>query len=145
MTAPLPRDIARELPHAMIRLRARLRAESAPADRRWTWSQVTTLSRIGDEGPTTVSALAAAEHVRPQSMAETVAALLREGLIARGPDPTDGRKTLISMTAAGRKLLSAIPAIREAWLEEVIEQHLSPVERRTLAKAAEIMERLADC
>jgi DNA-binding MarR family transcriptional regulator len=144
MTAPLPRDLARLLPHAMTRLRARLRTESAPADRRWAWSQITTLSRIGEEGPTTVSALAAAEHVRPQSMAETVAALDREGLVARGPDPTDGRKTLISVTAAGRKLLSAIPAIREAWLEEAIEQHLSPAERRTLAKAAQIMERLAD-
>ncbi|WP_218156919.1 MarR family transcriptional regulator [Amycolatopsis saalfeldensis] len=79
----------------------RLRTESAPADRRWAWSQITTLSRIGEEGPTTVSALAAAEHVRPQSMAETVAALDREGLVARGPDPTDGRKTLISVTEGG--------------------------------------------
>jgi DNA-binding MarR family transcriptional regulator len=144
MTAPLPRDVARQLPHAMVRLRARLRTESAPADRRWTWSQLTTLRRIADDGPTTVSALAAAEHVRPQSMAATVAALLREGFVTRGPDPTDGRKTLISIAAAGRKLISTIPAIREAWLETVIEQHLSPAECRTLAKAAQIMERLAD-
>jgi DNA-binding MarR family transcriptional regulator len=128
----------------MVRLRARLRTESAPTDRRWTWSQITTLSRIAEEGSTTASALATAEHVRPQSMAETVAALLREGLVTREPDPTDGRKTLISMTEAGRELLSSIPAIREAWLEAAIERHLSPAERRTLADAARIMERLAD-
>lgn len=145
MTAPLPRDVARELPHAMVRLRARLRTESAPSDVRWTWSQITTLSRIADKGPTTVSALATAEHVRPQSMAETIAALQHEGFVSRRPDPTDGRKTLISITPAGRKLISSIRPIRIAWLEAAIEQHLSPAERRTLAKAAQIMQRLADC
>jgi DNA-binding MarR family transcriptional regulator len=143
-TTPLAGDVARRLPHAMVRLRARLRAESAPADRHWTWSQITTLSRIAEVGPTTVSALSAAEHVRPQSMAETVAALRREGFVSSGPDPTDGRKTLISITAEGQNLISTIPALRGAWLEATIEQHTSPAERRTLAKAAEIMERLAD-
>jgi DNA-binding MarR family transcriptional regulator len=128
----------------MARLRARLRAESAPDDRRWTWSQITTLARIADEGPTTVSALAVAEHVRPQSMAETVAALRREDFVTAGPDPTDGRKTLISITAEGRKLRDAIPEQRNAWLEAAVEQHTTPAERRTLAKAAAIMERLSD-
>ncbi|MGC0420193.1 MarR family winged helix-turn-helix transcriptional regulator [Embleya sp. AB8] len=144
MTTPLPGDVARLLPHAMVRLRARLRAESEPADRRWTWSQISTLGRVAADGPVTTSALAAAEHVRPQSMAETVAALLREGLVTRSADPTDGRKTLVSITDAGRELLSSIPAVREAWLETAIERHLSPTERRTLANAAQIMERLAD-
>jgi DNA-binding MarR family transcriptional regulator len=143
MTAPLPRDVARHLPRAMIRLRARLRTESAPAS--WTWSQLTTLSRIVKEGPTTVSALAASEHVRPQSMAETVAPLRQAGLVAARSDPTDGRKTLMSATSAGRKLVSNIGPIREAWLEAAIEQNLTPAERRTLLKAADIMQRLADC
>ena len=144
MTAPLPRDVARRLPRAMVRLRARLRTESAPADMPSTWSQVTTLSRIAKEGPRTVSALAASEHVRHQSMAETVAALRRAGLVAGKSDPTDGRKTLISITPAGRKLVSNINPMREAWLEAAIEQNLTPAERRTLLKAADIMERLAD-
>ena len=145
MTAPLPRDVARQLPHAMVRLRARLRAESTPRDMRWTWSQISTLNRIAEEGPTTVSSLAAAEHVRPQSMAETVAALRQAGLVAAKSDPTDGRKTLVSATSAGRKLISNITPVREAWLEAAIEQNLTPAERRTLLKAAFIMERLAEC
>jgi DNA-binding MarR family transcriptional regulator len=145
MTAPLPRDVARHLPRAMIRLRARLRTESAPGAMRWTWSQLTTLGRIAEEGPTTVSALAVSEHVRHQSMAETVAALRQAGLVAARSDPTDGRKTLVSATSAGRKLISTIGPAREAWLEAAIEQNLTPAERRTLLKAADIMERLADC
>jgi DNA-binding MarR family transcriptional regulator len=145
MTAPLSRDVARRLPRAMVRLRARLRAQSAPGDTRWTWSQLATLSRIAEEGPTTVSALAFAEHVRPQSMADTVAALRQEGLVTAKSDPTDGRKTLMSITASGRKLISTVHPIREAWLEAAIEKHLTPAERRTLLKAADIMESLADC
>jgi DNA-binding MarR family transcriptional regulator len=145
MTTADPRDAARLLGRAMIRLRARLRAESAPDDMRWSWSHVTTLHRIAEEGPTTVSALAFAEHVRPQSMAETVAALRQEGLVRAKSDPTDGRKTLMSITPPGRKLLSTISPVREAWLEAAIDKHLTPAERRTLLNAADIMERLADC
>ena len=145
MTAPLPGDVARNLPRAMVRLRARLRTESAPGAMRWTWSQLSTLGRIAEEGPTTVSALAASEHVRHQSMAETVAALRQAGLVVARSDPTDGRKTLMSVTSAGRKLISNIVPVREAWLEAAVEQNLTPAERRTLLKAADIMERLADC
>lgn len=145
MTAPAARDVARQLPQAMVRLRARLRAESEPAGHRWTWSQITTLGRIAREGSTTVSVLAAAEHVRPQSMAETVALLRRDGLIATTPDPSDGRKTLLAVTDAGRDLIESIPAIRETWLEGAVDRNLSATERQTLAQAAQIMERLADC
>src|ERR1700743_670250 len=114
MTEPHPREGGRRLCHALGRGLGRPRAESPPRDMRGTWAQLTTLHRIAAEGPTTVSALANAEHVRPQSMAETVAALRRDGLVAAKPDPTDGRKTLMSITAAGRKLSSSIGPIREA-------------------------------
>ena len=145
MAPALTRDVARRLPRAMVRLRARLRAESALGEMRCTWSQVSTLARIAEDGPATVSALAVAEHVRPQSMAETVAALRKAGLVAAKSDPTDGRKTLMSVTPTGRKLLSNIRTVREAWLEAAIEQNLTTAESRTLLKAADIMERLADC
>ncbi|MFF6958254.1 MarR family transcriptional regulator [Streptomyces sp. NPDC008317] len=135
---------AAELMKAMTRLRARLRAESATDDMRWTWSQITTLGRIVDEGPTTASDLAAAEHVRRQSMAETLAALRDGGLITSGKDPADGRKTLLHATAEGRALVETIPAVREAWLEAAVRDLLRADERRTLLKAAEIMNRLAD-
>jgi DNA-binding MarR family transcriptional regulator len=144
MTSTQGRDVARQLPKAMARLRARLRAESTPAQMRWTWAQLAALARLSDDGPMTVTALAAAEHVRYQSMTETITALKRQGLLTSGPDPSDGRKTLISATARGRKLATSIPATREAWLGAAAEQHLSPAEQLTLIQAAQIMERLAD-
>jgi DNA-binding MarR family transcriptional regulator len=145
MTPALARDVARRLPRAIVRLRARLRVESKLGDMRYTWSQVSTLGRLAEDGPATVSALAVAEHVRPQSMAETIAALRKAGLVAAKSDPTDGRKTLMSVTPTGRKLLSTIRPVREAWLEAAIQQNLTAAESRTLLKAADIMERLADC
>jgi DNA-binding MarR family transcriptional regulator len=135
---------ATELMKAMTRLRARLRSESAPTEMPWTWSQLTTLGRIVAEGPTTISELAHAEHVRRQSMAETVAALRAHDLITAAQDPDDGRKTLITATDEGRSLLATIPAAREAWLAAAIRKALGPGEEQALLKAAAIMNRIAD-
>lgn len=135
---------ATELMKAMTRLRARLRSESAPTEMAWTWSQLTTLGRIVAEGPTTISELAHAEHVRRQSMAETVAALRAHDLITAAQDPDDGRKTLITATGKGRSLLETIPAAREAWLAAAIRKALGPGEEQALLKAAAIINRIAD-
>jgi DNA-binding MarR family transcriptional regulator len=135
---------ATELMKAMTRLTARLRAESAPLDMPLTWSQITTLGRIVMDGPTTASALAQAEHVRRQSMAETLAALRSNDLITSDHDPTDGRKNLMSATPKGHTLSTTIPAVREAWLNVAIGELLQPGERQTLLKAAAVMKRIAD-
>ncbi|MGW7236437.1 MarR family winged helix-turn-helix transcriptional regulator [Streptomyces sp. NPDC054804] len=137
-------EVAAELMKAMTRLRARLRTESAPSDMRWSWSQLTTLGRIVEEGPVTASELAQAEHVRRQSMAETLASLRAGGLIASSKDPGDGRKTLIHATPEGRTLFGMIPVARATWLGAAIDAHLRPDERETLLKAAAIMNRIAD-
>ncbi|MFE2068456.1 MarR family winged helix-turn-helix transcriptional regulator [Streptomyces sp. NPDC059467] len=137
-------EVAAELMKAMTRLRARLRTESAPSDMRWSWSQLTTLARVVDEGPVTASELAQAEHVRRQSMAETLASLREGDLITTSRDPDDGRKTLIHATPGGRALIETIPAARVSWLGAVIEAHLRADERETLLKAAAIMNRIAD-
>jgi DNA-binding MarR family transcriptional regulator len=136
--------IAAELMTAMTRLRARLRSESTPNDMRWSWSQLAALGRIVTDGPTTTSDLAQAEHVRRQSMAETVAVLRADGLLDAQPDPTDGRKMLLVATRRGRDLLERIPAAREAWLSVTMDAILDRDEQRILHEAAAIMSRLAD-
>jgi len=137
-------ETAHAVMQAMARLRARLRLESLADELPLSWSQLATLVRIVDEGRTTTSELAQAEHVRRQSMAETVAALKNAGLVVTAPDPSDGRKALISATAEGRELRVSIPAARGAWLGAAIDAGLSVPERELLAAAARLMERLAD-
>ena len=73
---------ASELRLVLGQLVRRLRAEYA-----FPVAQASVLSRLDREGPQTASALATAERVRPQSMAQTLAELETAGLIERRPDP----------------------------------------------------------
>lgn len=127
-------ETATELMKAMTRLRARLRAESTPTEMSWSWSQLTTLARIVEDGPTTTSALAAAEHVRRQSMAQTVAGLREDGLVVAEPDPDDGRQTLLSATRDGHDLIAAIPVARTAWLDAAFEREARARRARPCAR-----------
>src|ERR1035438_2763939 len=61
-----------------------------------TPSQVSVLLRLEKDGAATVSGLARAEGMRPQSMSSIVASLEDAGLVSGIPDPNDGRKTLMS-------------------------------------------------
>ncbi|HEY1441352.1 MAG TPA: MarR family transcriptional regulator, partial [Mycobacterium sp.] len=92
---------ARDLRVVFSRLRRRLRNVGIGGD--LTPSQTAVLTRLWKEGASSASALAGAERVRPQSMATIVAALDQRGLIARTPDPEDGRRQVISLTEAGRE------------------------------------------
>ena len=133
-----------ELTLAMTRLRARLRSESRTADG-WTVSQLSALARIVREGPATASELATAEHVRPQSIAEIVAALKAGGLVAAAPDPSDGRKSLLRATPAGRKLVTSVLESREDWLARAIDAVVDDNHRRALTEAISLLNALAAC
>ncbi|MGH7861251.1 MAG: MarR family winged helix-turn-helix transcriptional regulator [Candidatus Dormibacteraceae bacterium] len=130
---------------ALTRLWARLRAESSAFATGWSIPQLSTLARIIDHGEITASALAQAEHVRPQSVAGTLGVLKASGLIASRQDPTDGRKLLIGATDDGRRLVKSISASREAWLTQVMEAVLDPDERRELKRAIDLLNRLSEC
>jgi DNA-binding MarR family transcriptional regulator len=134
-----------ELAMAMTRLRARLRVESASSAGKWNWSQLTVLHRIINEGPLTQSALATAEHIRSQSMAELLGPLKDDGLVTTKPDPGDGRKTLLLATVKGKRVAKDVAASREAWLVEAMDRFSTAAERRKLLDAIEVMNRIADC
>jgi DNA-binding MarR family transcriptional regulator len=138
-------EIATELTMAMTRLRARLRLESSAPVRSWTWSQLSTLRQIVKHGPTTAAALAQIEHVRPQSIAETLAALKADDLVTTAPDPADRRKSLISATARGRRVSDSVIEQREHWLTRALDAATSPAERQLLVDATAVLNRLADC
>ena len=128
---------ASELRIVLGQLIRRLRAEHT-----FSISQGVVLARLDREGPQTTSALAAAERVRPQSMAQTVAELQAAGLVSRTPDPTDGRRVLIELTANGRETLGADRRRREGWLAEAMAAELTPEEQETLIRAVPLLRRL---
>ncbi len=134
--------LARDLRVLLGKLKRRLREQTQWGD--LTWSQVSALSRIERDGPATVTTLARAEGMRPQSMGSNVAALQAAGLVSGAPDPNDGRQTLLSLTEACRNWVKAGRAAREDWLARAIQTNLAPAERDDLARAIALLKRLAD-
>lgn len=134
-TAQLASDLRVVLGQLMRRLRA---------EHRFSISHGAVLGRLDREGPRSVSDLAAAERVRPQSMAQTVGELETAGLVSRAPDPSDGRRALVDLTAEGRVVLRADRAQREGWLAEAISQDFSPREQAVLFEAVDLLRRLAE-
>ena len=136
-------DVARlaaDLRLTLGRLVRRARAESTllPV------GQTAVLGRLDREGPMTTSDLAAAERVRPQSMARTVALLQQERFIAAEPHPTDGRKTLLRIAPQGLETLAAQRQGREDWLAEALADELGVADRRAVRKAVALLDRLTD-
>ncbi|HEY1487006.1 MAG TPA: MarR family transcriptional regulator, partial [Micromonosporaceae bacterium] len=71
-------DVASELQVALARVIRRLRQGHIPGD--LTLSESSVLSRLDRNGPASPGELAADEHVRPQAMCATLAALERRQL-----------------------------------------------------------------
>jgi DNA-binding MarR family transcriptional regulator len=134
-----PALIASELRAVLGQLVRRLRAEH-----RFPLTHGSVLGRLDRSGPSGVSDLAAAERMRPQSMAQTVADLEDSGLVRRRPDPGDRRRTLVELTALGREALAEDRHHREGWLAQAIDSDLGEVEQETLRAAVELLRRLAD-
>jgi DNA-binding MarR family transcriptional regulator len=134
--------LAGDLRVVISQLRRRLREQSSIGD--LTWSQTSVLSRLEREGSATVSSLARAEGMRPQSMGATVSALEAAGLVNGSPDPEDGRQTILSLTPACREWIKAARAAKEDWLFRAIQSKLSPEEQGELAKGVELLKRLAE-
>jgi DNA-binding MarR family transcriptional regulator len=107
-----------------------------------TASQMAVLGRLYTDGPASTSDLAAAEHVRPQSMAATLSALEEHGMITREPDPTDGRRQLISLREAGLGSVRDSRKQRDEWLARALQERYSDRERSTIIEALALLERL---
>ena len=134
--------LAGELRVLTGRLKRRLREQASLGD--LTSSQTATLGRLYREGPATVTALAKAEGMRPQSMGAIVAALEAAGMVSGAPDPADGRQTILSLTDACRERIAAGRAAREDWLLRAIEAHLTPKEQAQVASAVALLKRLVE-
>jgi DNA-binding MarR family transcriptional regulator len=108
------------------------------------WSHIAALGRLDREGAATVSTLARAEGMRPQSMGANIAALEAAGMVSGAPDPADGRQTLWSLTDSCQAWIKAGRAARQDWLFRAIRAKLAPPEQHELANAIELLKRLVD-
>jgi DNA-binding MarR family transcriptional regulator len=109
-----------------------------------TSSQISVILRLEKDGAATVSSLARAEGMRPQSMSAIVTPLQESGLVSGAPDPSDGRQTLMSLTPKCLKWLQEGRAARQDWLATTISQKLSLHEQEKLQAALKLLTRLAE-
>ena len=137
-----PHKVAGELRVVLGQLQRRLRAQGDLGD--FTRSQLSVLARLERDGASTMTDLARAEGVRPQSMSATVAVLEGAGLITGEADPADGRKTLLSLTDNAREQFATGRLAREDWLFRAIRTEFAPVEQDALTTCLEVLRRLAN-
>ncbi|MCD2196255.1 MarR family winged helix-turn-helix transcriptional regulator [Actinomycetospora endophytica] len=133
-------EAARAVRVGLGRLRRRFRENYDRAE--LTASQTGLLSRLGREGPASASELAAAEGVRPQSVAMSVAALDERGLVTRTKDPHDGRRQVVTVSPAGRDFLESSRTAGEGWLAAALTERLTEAECATVVEAMALLERV---
>jgi DNA-binding MarR family transcriptional regulator len=138
----LARTLAAEIRAVYRKLKLRLREHGGGND--LTPSQASVLLRLEKDGSATVSSLARAEGMRPQSMSAIVTPLQESGLVSGAPDPSDGRQTLMSLTPKCLKWLQEGRAARQDWLTTTISQKLSVHEQEKLQAALELLTRLVE-
>ena len=124
--------------------RLRRRAVDLADTHELTPSQLSILSRLGKDGSASASDLAAAERIRPQSVAATLAVLEERGFVVRRPDPADGRRQLISLSRNGKAIFDDRRRRSEEWLARAMEERLTEAERRTVIEAAALLDRLIE-
>jgi DNA-binding MarR family transcriptional regulator len=134
------REVADRLHSAAIHLLRRVRVRDGEPG--LSPPRLSALSVVVVTGPISVGDLAAAEQVSSPTMTRLIDGLVRDGLVVREPHPDDGRSVHVRATATGKLVLTRGRAKR---LDElgVSLAALEPEELRTLARAAELMERVA--
>lgn len=130
---------ASQLRIATFRLARRMRTQRAIDS--MSDGQFAVLAALWTHGPHTLGELADRERVSAPSMNRTVNCLQDSGYIVRSADETDGRKVVISLTDEGRAVVDETARRRDAWVEAALAD-LTPTERETIARAAELMERM---
>jgi DNA-binding MarR family transcriptional regulator len=138
----LASTLAAEIRTVCGKLKRRLREHGGRND--LTPSQISVLLQLEKDGSATVSGLARAEGMRPQSMSAVVTSLEEAGLVGGAPDPSDGRQTLMSLTPKCLKWLKEGRAARQDWLTTIVSQKLSAQEQERLQGALELLARLVE-
>ncbi|MFF2546029.1 MarR family winged helix-turn-helix transcriptional regulator [Kitasatospora sp. NPDC058063] len=94
-------------------------------------------------GPLRLGELTTREGVAVPSMVRTVAPLVADGLVAKSPDPQDGRSQLLAPTPFGLETLSRIRRERTA-LPARRSSRLTPDQCRALEAALPLLELLLE-
>lgn len=132
----MTRETSDGLGEAFGAVARRLRAASLASLSTWdvTPSQMRAIRALTHhDGGLRSSALADHLHIAPRSATEVIDALEAKGLVARSPDPTDRRATLVSLTEHGSDLMDEVRRARGLESERLFER-LTATDRAHLVR-----------
>jgi DNA-binding MarR family transcriptional regulator len=115
----------------------RSRPADGPSD-----AEMSAMTLLHRAGPLSTADLAREERITPQSAGAIVGALVADGLATRTADPDDGRRHLLGLSPAGRRLVAARRTTRVAAFAATLEATFDPEELDRLADAAPLLARL---
>ncbi|GHF62947.1 DNA-binding MarR family transcriptional regulator [Amycolatopsis bartoniae] len=140
MADPDLADLARVVREGVGRLNWRMRAERGGE----STLVLAVLSRLHRAGTQTPKEVSDGEKIQPQSLTRVLAAMERDGLVSRRPDPDDRRRSLLDITQSGLAALRSYSERRERWLAAAMAETLTETEQELLRLAAKVMMQLAD-
>jgi DNA-binding MarR family transcriptional regulator len=135
-------DVAGALRVAVGMVMRKLKQTQPPGE--LTIPETSALSRLDRGGPATSSELAKQDRISPQSMGATLAALQARGLVARDRDPGDGRRIVMSVTEAGRQVMSDRRGTRTEQIAAALRGGFTDSELSQLLAVVPLLERLAE-
>jgi MarR family transcriptional regulator, lower aerobic nicotinate degradation pathway regulator len=89
------------------------------------------LAALDEYGPSSQADLGRCTGIDRSDVVAAVNAMVEQGLLRRKPDPADGRRNVITLTAAGRRHLASLNAVLAGAQRELLHA-LSPAETKTL-------------
>ena len=125
---------------AVNRMARRLRQE---ANTQLGPASIAALATIERSGPLTPSEVARVEGIQRPTATRILGRLTEAGLVSRTTDPSDGRSSIVQVTADGRKTLNRLRKRKTAYLARTM-RALPDDDVATLTRAAEILEQVLE-
>ena len=91
---------------------------------------------LGDQGPLSAGELAEHLELHPSTLTGVLERLLRAGLVTRTSDPSDGRKVVLALTEAGKR----IDRRQSGTVESAVRSALSQASPEDRAAARRVLE-----
>jgi len=92
-----------------------------------------------------MSAIAEALGVTQSTATRLVEPLVREGRVARRPDPDDGRSVVIVLTEKGRESADDLGRQSQRWSESVLQRIPAAQQGAVIAALETVVDAVADC
>ena len=136
-------NLEKELVTLARRLRSLQRTLSDEAHPDLEPAQYALLNHVEDLAPVRMADLVAALEVDKGPVSRACARLEEEGLLKRAADKSDARATLLTLTAAGKRKLTAARKKRHKVIEDLLKDW-SPTQVKTFAAQVSKFNKLAN-